>query len=676
MVRRRVGVWLWVCCVAWSLPCSAQELPASPVSHQTFDVDEVISSRRVPGRSLNEFAVPANVTVITAQEIRTSGASTIQEAIARSEGVAFSDQQGFGLASDGTLNLRGVVNSSRTNALVLVDGIRQNRITGDEVHWQSIPVDQVERIEIIRGGGGIVYGEGALAGVINIMTKQGGEKPLETEAGVERGSFGWQKYMLSGRGHLEPVTYGVNYTRGLVTGYRDSSWARNTTVTTHVGVQPLPGLNGTVHVLHSQDTTAFPGGLTQAQTDARRRQTNAFHGFNDNNIDQVSLDLVAGPWEGFSSVVTLFWRRWIQSSQDSIDFNSFTIAPSRGISARTNSEWHGTWAKNLLVSGVELSEDKATTGDRDAFPGPDSESNRAGYGLYIEDTLTLWDRLVLIGGLRHDRARYHEDLSFPTFEGTLRFQGTSPKFGLTYTLIPETLNVFAAYSRPFKAPNVDDLSARLPSFSGNVSLTPQQADTYELGVRVTKAQVKGEATWFFARTHDEILFNSLTSQNENFDTRRFGMELGLHADAPNHRVRGYTTYTFVNADFRKGPFEAHLVPGTPRHTVHVGIGVSPLKACWVDLDWGLTSDFFRINDMNNALGKAKGYGVLNLLMTYELPSRNVLWSHPITNAYLKIHNLTNAEYVTFQSSNGKNLGGAGQYPMPPITFTGGFDIQF
>ena len=158
--RVRLGYVVFLLACLAASPCHAQSLAVNQHLPNT-DEDELITSpRRIPERYVSQHFIPASTTVITAEEIRRSGASTIQEVISRSVGVQFSDQQGFGLASDGTLNLRGIVNSSRTNALVLVDGIRQNRVTGDEVHWQSIPVDQVERIEIIRGGGGTIYGEG------------------------------------------------------------------------------------------------------------------------------------------------------------------------------------------------------------------------------------------------------------------------------------------------------------------------------------------------------------------------------------------------------------------------------------------------------------------------------------------------------------------------------------
>ena len=130
--------------------------PAAARADSTTEPVEVgrvlVSPRRIPGLAVDAFSYPGSATVISREDIAASGAATVQDVIAKTDSVTLTDQQGFGLASDGTVNLRGIINSSRTNALVLVDGIRQNRLTGDEVHWQSIPLGEIERIEIIRGG--------------------------------------------------------------------------------------------------------------------------------------------------------------------------------------------------------------------------------------------------------------------------------------------------------------------------------------------------------------------------------------------------------------------------------------------------------------------------------------------------------------------------------------------
>jgi outer membrane receptor protein involved in Fe transport len=637
----------------------------------------IVSATRVSRQGLEAARVPANVTVITSEDLARTGAATIAAALGQVEGFTVMDQQGLGIGADTTVNLRGLVNSARTGALVLVDGVRQNRITGDDIHWQSLPISQIERIEVLRGGSGTIYGEGALAGVINILTKHEAQRPLETEHGVEFGSFGWQRYTTNVRGRSGPARYGVNYSRRLLEGYRESSQSRNTTLRTFAGVEPMAGLSATVNVMHSEDVTGFPGLLTLAQTERRRIGTNAFHGYNTNEIDQVSLDVSGGPWAGVSSDLTLYWRRWTQYSEDSSSYNFFTVTPSHGL------HWRGSYAlgeealQSLLVGGIELANDKATTGDP-GF-GADSESNKASYGLYVEETLTLWDRASCVGGLRFDKARFQESLSFPTFDGTLRFEGWSPKLGLTVNLLPEALDVFASYARPYKSPNVDDFSSRLgSSFAGNADLQPQQADSYEVGARFTAPWGRANATAFYSRLKDEILFNGLVTPfgtNQNFDTRRFGTEWSLHVQPPESRVRGSLAYTFLDAEFSKGGFSGRTIPGVPEHLLNTSVGVSPAKGLWVDLAWLLVQDFYRINDFNNQLGGADNYGVVNVLARYEIPRLRPEAYWPDVSVYFRIENLTSEEYSAYQASTGTAIG-SGESPALPIGFYGGIDVRF
>ncbi len=658
------------------------EAPTEPVHLDTV----LLSPQRIPGLFIDASHYPGNVTVITARDIAASQTTTVQEVLARAEGVTLSDAQGFGLNSDSTVNLRGIANSSRTNALVLVDGVRQNRLTGDEVHWTSIPVEQIERIEIIRGGGGTIYGEGALAGVINIQTKQSAKKPLESEEEIELGSFGWQRYSVAARGRSGPLEYGTSYHRRLVDGYREYSSSRATTVTAHGGIELLSGARASLNVLHSEDTTAFPGGLTPAEAEYRREQAvQSRVGIFDNSTDQVGLDFVVGPYHGLSWLISTFWRN---QSADSVRSRLFTLTPSRGLSARSSYAWTGQTLTNVLINGIELNDDKASTGTRGGTRT--DESNRQGYGAYIEDTVTFFDRVSLLVGFRYDRSRFEEDIiafdstSFMdvNYVGTLHFEGKAPKVGLSYTVIPELATIFTSYSRPFKAPNVDDFASRSPEFHGNVSLQPQQADTYEIGLRLRPRPVALNVTWFYTRTQDEILFvqgtpaNNFIFQNLNFDTRRVGVESSVRMELPHPHLRSYATYTFVDAEFRKGDFAGNTLPGTPEHLLNAGVGISPISSLWIDLDWQLVRDFFRFNDFTNIL-PGDNYAVLNLTMSYEPPHRFGRTELPKTRVYFKIQNITNEEYTAFQSSNGHTLAtGAGENPMPPTTFLGGVNVQF
>jgi len=138
-------------------------------------------------------------------------------------------------------------------------------------------------------------------------------------------------------------------------------------------------------------------------------------------------------------------------------------------------------------------------------------------------------------------------------------------------------------------------------------------------------------------------------------------------DAPEKGLRGALTYTFVDAEFSKGQFVHNTIPGTPRNLVNASLGYSLIPNLWITLDWQLLNDFYRINDLNNNLGKGDNFGVLNLRIQYEIPT---------VTFFVKFENVTNEEYVAFQSSNATNLNGAGENPMPPLGITAGVSVKF
>ena len=113
---------------------------------------------------------PVNVTVITAEDIRQSAAKTVPDLLSEQAGIAIHDFFGNNAATT-TVDLRGFGITGAQNTLILVDGRRVTDIDLSGVQWSAVPLAAIERIEIVRGSGAVLYGDGATAGVINIITK-------------------------------------------------------------------------------------------------------------------------------------------------------------------------------------------------------------------------------------------------------------------------------------------------------------------------------------------------------------------------------------------------------------------------------------------------------------------------------------------------------------------------
>lgn len=164
-----------------------------------YELDPVtVTAERTNVTDLN---TPAAVEVLHAERIAATGASNVQEALKYSAGVIASSQGPKGL-SQGTMFAKAVIRGVEKGTLVLVDGVPMNQ--SGMYQLQDISTDAVEKIEVVRGGGAVLYGSEASGGVINIITK--GKRDTKIKAGL--GNYGQQNYAVSAQaGNKFGITY-------------------------------------------------------------------------------------------------------------------------------------------------------------------------------------------------------------------------------------------------------------------------------------------------------------------------------------------------------------------------------------------------------------------------------------------------------------------------------------
>ena len=151
---------------------------------QEYELDEMVVTATRTMKQIQE--VPSSVSVVTAKEIEDRNVTSVQEALQYMPGV-YMDQ-----TAQGGISLRGF---GSTNVLVLVDGLQMNDTYQGAVNFNSIPVENIERIEVVRGAGSSIYGGHAVGGVINITTKEA-KAGTHIDAAVSYGSYKtWKKSM-------------------------------------------------------------------------------------------------------------------------------------------------------------------------------------------------------------------------------------------------------------------------------------------------------------------------------------------------------------------------------------------------------------------------------------------------------------------------------------------------
>ncbi|MFA5437942.1 MAG: TonB-dependent receptor plug domain-containing protein, partial [Candidatus Omnitrophota bacterium] len=147
---------------------------------------------------------PASVSVIDSDQISKSNVSTTVDLLSELSGVVVKDWTGNG--SKAAVDIRGFGEQSALNTLVLVDGRRVNEIDLSGVSWRQIPLEQIERIEVLKGGfGSVLYGDNAVSGVINIITKRGADKPVSVEVTGEYGSYDTNKENIIISGTIKKI---------------------------------------------------------------------------------------------------------------------------------------------------------------------------------------------------------------------------------------------------------------------------------------------------------------------------------------------------------------------------------------------------------------------------------------------------------------------------------------
>ena len=193
------------------------------VANQPVTLDEVVVTASRGQDNVREL--PVNVSVITAKDIASSTARTVQDVLSGLAGIQIRNSSGA--ADTAAVDLRGFGITGLSNTLILVDGVKQNTNDLSAPNLGVVPLSQIERIEVVRGSGAVAYGGGATGGVINIITRSGFKAADGVQATLTAGSYNLKKIDLSGHASSQHVALDA-YVKSLTTdNYRQNNAERN-----------------------------------------------------------------------------------------------------------------------------------------------------------------------------------------------------------------------------------------------------------------------------------------------------------------------------------------------------------------------------------------------------------------------------------------------------------------
>ena len=671
-------------------------LVASTTHAQSEDVIEtrevVVSSTRLPDAPVDARTLPAKVTVITAEDIRKSGAKTVQEAIQWATGIVMYD--GVGNAFQQTIDLRGFNGQPVPNTTVFVDGQRMNEPDFNTMNFNLIPYETIERIEIIPGAAAI-YGKNAMGGVINIITKRGADKHQATGETLF-GSFHRERYSINASGPIGKLDYYTNFSRETESGFRDESAARISRFFGKLGYRPTETSDLTLSYTYVQSHLQQAGSLPLSIAAIDRKRNFTPGDFEDHETNMVRLTGRQSLPFGFTLNVNGFYRRLARDiftvGQTATSRNPGNTE-SRGGTAQLTQESNPFGFRNTVVFGSEFT--RNDFGNHLSFTGSNFTINRATdediVGLYVQDTFYLAPQVIITGGVRYD----HDQLKFQDFtdstnNNSLRYNRLTSRAGITY-LVTQAASLYFSYSQGFRVPTIDELFAQGAGFQTNFGLKAAKSDNYEVGAK-HRVSGWGEASvaLFQSDVRDEIFFTCKICDfsfgdglNRNIDkSRRRGIEATFKGRL-NEYFDGMINYTYTQAEFRsqfKVSDTQTIQVGdsftqVPKHRLSVTGNVHPAEGWTVSLIGMYVSTQFFQNDEANVHPRLPGYFLLNSRIAYERPVPGGRLS-----AFLMASNLLDQKYSTsgiiaLNASNGFQQERF-VVPAPGIAIFGGLSYRF
>jgi outer membrane receptor protein involved in Fe transport len=618
--------------------------------------DALPTVTRSVGEVIGNLEQAGNITVLEREDIEKSGARDVPDLLRREAGVFVTNDttnpEGY------RLELRGFNNGSGggSSTLVLVDGRRVNEADGATTDWALIPMNEVERIEVVRGPVNAAWGDNAQAGVINIITRSG-DGPPRFEARGRLGSYDSYGSSVFAGGSHGPVRASLFANLDKSDGYRERSDFR-----THGGTFKLGFDLGELATLdlkagYSSDRRERPGTLSWQEIDFLGRR--AAEPGTDDNFNKARSHFVDGTVRLFLAE-DVVWKttayydaRRDRGSLGNVTFAFETDTETQAVGVNNQLEVRRPVfgrANQLVIGGDWLYEKVARDSlFRDfAFGTPDAPSkariSRETWGLFIQDDFFILDDLILAAGVRYDHnSRDGTDV----LAGTELDDGdsvVSPRASLTWRVV-ESGSLYASWSRGHRFPNLDEAL----DFLGLADpLSAEESESWEVGGKWRSERVDANLAFYHLTVRDEILANPfvdpfLFPSSVNVDrVVHKGVEFSAIV-RPWEWLEIYGSYTYDDVEIRRDTLtmlEGARLPMIPLHRGTAGMRV--LGPC--SSEAGMNANFVGsrpfLNDLGNDFPRLDAFQVVDAHVAW----RPQIGEHVTLGIEANVYNVLDTKY--------------------------------
>jgi iron complex outermembrane recepter protein len=638
--------------------------------------DIVVTPSRMAQRN---YKVASNVTVIDSEQIAASGAQTVVDILKESMATSVYDK---GSAKSSTVDIRGFADTAVSNVLVLVDDRKVNSIDIAGPDLLQIPLNAVERIEILRGAGSVLYGDNAVGGVINIITKKG-KGDFKGRVGSTYGSYDSRSIDLEGSGSRNDISYYLYSKYDDARGYRQNSDSLRKDFNTKLGYDFTDRISTRADVIWHEDRQELPSGLSGSEI-ARfsRRHSMSPDDFSDTKDRLFNLGFEVTPWpediEWGKFDIDLSYRN--RDVYDAFfEFGEF--------STKRNIDTYGVTGKYVFdhevfnhdvnfVTGVDYY-DTANDIVGSGSNADDITISKREIGAFANAQYEAIQDMYINLGTRYNTAKYDFDQRNVVVNASQEPDIWVSGAGVRYDYAPGS-NIHASAQETFRFLATDEwYSTGAPAFGIspllNIYMDQQRGTQLETGIKHNLNNgVVGTVTLYQIDLDNEIYFDPLSFANGNYaQTRRRGIEVGQETDilkfVPIEQLDAFeflASYNYQDARFIDGVYDDNRIPMVARSQAKAGLTLGFFKNYKASFIGRYTSSRNPINDQANSAPVLKPYFVMDTKLTYE--------RGPI-EAFFAVNNLFDKKYDTYSVVFGS---ARDFFPAPERNFTTGVNVKF
>jgi len=584
----------------------------------------------------------SSVTVITAEDIKRKQYRSVTQALRSVPGLHIVQTGGPGQQT--SVFMRGA-NSNHT--LVLIDGIEASDPSSPNgaVDFSNLWLDNIERIEIVRGAQSTLYGSDAIGGVIQITTRRGAGK-LHGAAKAEGGSDNTFNQQASAAG----ASNSMNYSLGVIHVDTDADSVtpsrlrndvsaedddyENWTTSARLGVDVSDTLEMNFFGRYIDSETKLDPELemfgfgTTEDRDARLEQTEYLL------RGEATAQLLDGLWEAtFSTSYTDFDRKNRNDRQSPNETLTRTRFEGDKLKFELKNDLYLT-DEHTFTLGLETEKENMDSGGFSDFGGfvvgEESNADSRNNAVYAQDQFSYGGHLFGTIGGRYDK--YDDFGSEVTY-----------RFAPVYVLRKTGTRIKGSVATGFKAPTLFQTDGFTPNnfgsfYRGNPNLDPEESFGWEAGFEqlLWNERINLGVTYFKSDIDDlmQVVFDpSFNSTYENIDKADIkGIESFIHAQLLKS-LSANTNYTYTDADDNN---TGEKLLRRPKHKADLDIQYQPIAKASINLTVNYVSDYDDISRETGGTIKGDDYTVLDIAAEYAISKR---W-----RVFGRVENVTDEHY--------------------------------